>query len=151
MIEGENSNIFQVLTKTDSCPFHLTLLSRAAHNPCKNPSSWRYSFISHQTDQIHLTGLSSHGSSHLAPQRFSYCTHNMTWSRHHCPDINHMHSTLQTAASHFQFYQRCHFYCIIHHSVSFILQAVSPSKYFLEFWSLRTDLKLWKYHKGYFH
>lgn len=35
VIEGENSNFFQVLTKRDSCPFYLTLLSRAACNPCR--------------------------------------------------------------------------------------------------------------------
>lgn len=35
VIEGETSNFFHVLTKTDSCPFHLILLSRAVHNPYK--------------------------------------------------------------------------------------------------------------------
>lgn len=35
VIQGENSNFFQVLPKMDSCPSHPALLSRAVVNPCR--------------------------------------------------------------------------------------------------------------------
>lgn len=78
VIQRENRDFFSRCSPkwTPACPTPLycqELSSILADN-----SSWRYSFTSHQTGRIHLTGLTSHGCSHPATWRVSCCTHNMT-------------------------------------------------------------------------
>lgn len=75
VMQGETSHFLQEQPKMETCTFHLTLLLRAALNPCRQ---FLMEVFFHQTGQIHLPRLSSHGCSHPATRRVSCCTHNMT-------------------------------------------------------------------------